>query len=67
MQILVLRVQKEHKGIPYTVIYRDYVEARFRISYATFNNWLGIPAKRELEKLDKQDDYECKTETTAEV
>ena len=52
MQILYLRVQREHRGIPNTVIYRDYVHPKFGISYATFNNWLGIPARRELEKLD---------------
>lgn len=52
MQIMYLRVQREHRGIPNTVIYRDYVNPKYGISYATFNNWLGIPARRELEKLD---------------
>ena len=59
MQVLVLRVQKEHPGVPYTVIYRDYVCPQFGISYATFNNWLGIPARRELERMDKNENY-CK-------
>ncbi len=55
MQILVLRVQKEHPGLPYTLIYREYVLPKYLISYSTFNRWLGIPARRELEKLVKSD------------
>lgn len=53
VQNFVLNVQKEHKGLPLTRIYRDYVRERFYISYSTFNRWLGIPAKMELEKLEK--------------
>ena len=54
MQDLVFKIQKEHRGLPLTRIYRDYVCERFHISYSTFNNWLGIPAKRELEKLQNK-------------
>ena len=54
MQILVLRVQKEHPGLPYITIYREYVLPKFWISYSTFNRWLGVPARRELEKLDNK-------------
>lgn len=52
MQKVVLEIQKQHPGLPYTTVYRDYIRDQFHISYSTFNRWLGVPAKRELEKLN---------------
>lgn len=54
MQTLVLRVQKEHPGLPYIRIYKDHVLPEFSISYSTFNNWLGISAQRELDRLESK-------------
>lgn len=54
MQKTVLTLMDEHKGLPLTRIYHDYIKDRFFISYSTFNRWLGIPAKKELEELKNQ-------------
>ena len=43
------------RGVPYTHIYRTQIEEQYHISYSTFNNYLGCPAKRELELLDKKE------------
>ena len=51
MQDVVRQVQCEHPGLPLTRIFNDYICCRFHISYSTFTRWLGIPAKREIEKL----------------
>lgn len=50
MQDVVLEKQNAHPGLPLICIYRDHIKEQFHISYSTFTRWLGIPAKRELEK-----------------
>lgn len=60
VQDVVLEKQAKHPGISMINIYRLYVKKTFHISYSTFNNYMGIPAKRELEKLQEN---EC-SETT---
>ena len=52
MQEKVLKLQDQHPGLPLTRIYRGYIKDQFHISYSTFARWLGVPAKRELEKLN---------------
>jgi len=54
MQKEVLEIQELHTGIPLAVIYRDYIQKKYNISYSTFNNWLSIPAGRELEKIKQR-------------
>jgi hypothetical protein len=49
-QEFVQEVQNDHKGLPLTKIYSSYVRDEFDISYSTFTKWLGINAKREINK-----------------
>lgn len=55
-QIFVRRVQKEHRGLPMSVIYRDYVRDKFHISKSTFDRWMEEPAALELGKMEKEND-----------
>jgi hypothetical protein len=50
MQDAVRNHQDDHPGLPLICIYRNYIKEQFHISYSTFTRWLGIPAKREIEK-----------------
>lgn len=52
-QLFVRRIQKEHRGLPMSVIYRDYVRDKFFISKSTFDRWMEVPAALELGKMDK--------------
>lgn len=52
IQELVLAGQK--KGVTQKWIYDNEVYPRYFISYSTFNNYLAINAKRELEMLDRK-------------
>ncbi len=53
IQNLVLEGQK--KGITQKWIYENVVYPQFLISYSTFNNFLAMPAKNELDKLVKKE------------
>jgi len=53
IQNLVLDGQK--KGITQKWIYENEVYPRYFISYSTFNNFLVMPAKKELELLKKRE------------
>ena len=52
-QIFVRRIQKEHRGLPMAVIYREYVKNKFHISKSTFDRWMEEPAALELARLEK--------------
>ncbi len=52
IQDIVLENQRKHPGITMINIYRLYVRDEYHISYSTFNNYMSIPAKRELEKYN---------------
>jgi hypothetical protein len=49
----VQNIVMEHKkhDTPQTKIYRKYIYPVYRISYSTFNWYLSVPAKAQLEKL----------------
>lgn len=51
-QLLVRRVQNEHRGLPMTEIYRQYIKDKFYISKSTFDRWMECPAARELSKIE---------------
>lgn len=55
VQIFVRRLQKEHRGLPMSVIYRDYVADRYHISKSTFDRWMEEPAALKLGKLSERD------------
>lgn len=50
-------VTQEHKfqGLTYKEIYHKYIEAQFHISIRTYGTYLGIPAKRELKKIQEKE------------
>lgn len=54
-QLLVRRVQKEHKGLPMTEIYKQYIRDRYHISKSTFDRWMECPAGRELRKIEQNE------------
>lgn len=55
IKVLDIVEEKEALGIPYTVIYKDYIETRFNISFSTFSNYLTITdAQEKLAELENQ-------------
>ncbi len=50
IQQLVLREQEN--GATLVWIYRNRIKERYHISYSTFNNYLGMPAAKELKELE---------------
>lgn len=40
-------------GLSYKQIYYQFIENQFNISKRTFHTYLGVPAKRELKKLQE--------------
>lgn len=49
IQTIVLEAKK--RGVTQTWIYRNLVADKYHISESTYNNYLAINAKRELDKL----------------
>lgn len=45
--------QIDVNGYSYKQIFHQFIEHQFNISMRTFQNYLGIPAKRELKKLEQ--------------
>jgi len=43
------------QGLTYKEIFYSYIEPQFHISRRTFGTYLGIPAKRELKKLQEKE------------
>lgn len=55
IQNIVLEQQRKDGGdMYYKNIYWELVKPKYHISYRTFHTYLGIPAKRELKKLEEQ-------------
>lgn len=54
-QIFVRRIQKEHRGLPMSVIYREYVKDKFHISKSTFDRWMGEPAALKLARMEEEE------------
>jgi hypothetical protein len=50
VQIIVLKQRKQ--GLFYKEIYYKYIENQFHISKRTFDNYLGVNAKKELKELN---------------
>jgi len=60
IQELVLNLQEEHLCITMKKIHEDYIFPKWKISYKTFSNYMGINAKRELKKYEKQEKQQLK-------
>lgn len=41
------------RGVTQKYVYENYIKGQFKISFSTFSNWMGIPAKAELRKLEE--------------
>ena len=50
-----VKQEKHNNGLSYKEIYWKYVEPQFHISIRTYHEWLGIPAQRELKKIEEQE------------
>lgn len=58
IQTLVLAAKKS--GATQVWIYRNLISTQYHISESTFNNYLSINAKRELEIIDKLEEVKQK-------
>lgn len=47
-------LEEKKKGVSQIWIYENIIYPQFKISNSTFNNYLGIPARKELKKLNKR-------------
>ncbi|WP_187477824.1 hypothetical protein [Amniculibacterium sp. G2-70] len=54
VQEIVKREKFQH-GLTYKEIFYKFIEPRYHISIKTYRNWLGVPAKRDLKKLQEND------------
>lgn len=50
-------ITQEHKScdLTYKEIFHKYIEPQFHISIRTYGTYLGIPAKRELRKIQEEE------------
>jgi len=56
IEIQTLTLQYQKKGYYQKWIYKNIVYPKYRISLSTYNNYLGINAKKELKELEAQKD-----------
>lgn len=52
IQNIVLKIKWEDEDIYLKNIYWEHIEPVYKISYRTFNKYLGINAKKELKQLN---------------
>ncbi len=60
IQNLVLEKKRENEDLYYKEIFHQFIEKQYHISYRTFNSYMGINAKRELKKLELQEQNQIK-------
>lgn len=48
----ITQLQYHTFGLSYKEIYYKFIESQFNISKRTYHTYLGVPAKRELKKLE---------------
>jgi hypothetical protein len=63
IQDIVLRYKAQ--GVSQVTIYQRYIREVYHISYSCFNNYLTIPAKGELKKLQMRNAKGGSRETTS--
>lgn len=54
----IVKREKFTNGLTYKEIYHQHIAEQFNICYRTFTTYLGVPAKRELKKLQENDQKE---------
>ncbi len=62
IQEWVLELQENNEDIKLKTIHKNYIYPKYRISYKTFSNYLGIPAKRNLKKYEETQNNQTKLE-----
>jgi hypothetical protein len=65
MLLRIIEIQnevKKHKalGVPQTVIWREHIWPRWKISYSCYNYYLTVPAYAELQKIERKERDEPK-------
>lgn len=58
IEIQQLVLDEQQHGATLRWIYREKVKHRYHISYSTFNNYMSIPAQKELKELQNTKSYE---------
>lgn len=48
----ITQMQHHQFGLTYKEIYHKFIEDQFCISKRTYHSYLGVPAKRELKKIE---------------
>lgn len=51
----ITQMQYHQFGLSYKEIYYQFIEEQFSISKRTYHTYLGVPAKRELKKLEAEE------------
>jgi hypothetical protein len=51
----IVKREKFQNGLTYKEIFHDFIEDEFHICIRTYRSWLGVPAQRELKKLQGND------------
>lgn len=49
----ITQMQKHQFGLTYKEIFHLFIEEQYNICIRTYRNYLGVPAKRELKKLQE--------------
>ena len=48
----ITKMQYHQYGLTYKEIFHRFIEDQFNISKRTYHHYLGVPAKRELKKIE---------------
>ncbi len=53
--VIIQNITKKYQkvGLNNTKIFKDYIKVQFRISKRTFDEYLGIPAVRDLKRIEE--------------
>lgn len=51
VEIQQVTLEEQKKGATLRWIYKNKIKETYHISYTTYSNYLGIPAKRQLKEL----------------
>ena len=54
----ITQMQYHQYGLTYKEIFHRFIEDQFNISKRTYHHYLGVPAKRELKKIEAADQKE---------
>lgn len=53
IEVQELALKYTNSGVTQKFIYDNHVRDTYNISYSTFSNWMGIPAKSDLKKMEE--------------